>query len=101
MSYNRPKIDGFDDETGEPLTKRPDDNPEIFARRLQKFYGTTSPLIQYYTNQAQRKVLSPPHRNPHQHPHQLAFPVKAPHRLLMETVTGKTSDEIWPQLEAA
>ena len=27
MSYNPPKIDGLDDETGEPLTKRPDDNP--------------------------------------------------------------------------
>lgn len=27
MSYNRPKVDGLDDETGEPLTKRPDDNP--------------------------------------------------------------------------
>lgn len=27
MSYNRPRVEGFDDETGEPLTKRPDDNP--------------------------------------------------------------------------
>jgi adenylate kinase family enzyme len=27
MSYNRPKVDGIDDVTGEPLTKRPDDNP--------------------------------------------------------------------------
>ncbi len=27
LSYNRPRIDGLDDETGEPLTKRPDDNP--------------------------------------------------------------------------
>ena len=27
MSYNRPKVEGFDDETGEPLTKRPDDHP--------------------------------------------------------------------------
>ena len=27
MSYNPPKIDGLDDETGEPLTKRLDDNP--------------------------------------------------------------------------
>lgn len=27
MSYNRPKVDGFDDATGEPLTKRPDDRP--------------------------------------------------------------------------
>jgi adenylate kinase len=27
MSYNRPKAIGIDDETGEPLAKRPDDNP--------------------------------------------------------------------------
>lgn len=27
MSYNRPKVEGVDDETGEPLTKRPDDHP--------------------------------------------------------------------------
>lgn len=25
-SYNKPKIEGVDDITGEPLTKRPDDN---------------------------------------------------------------------------
>lgn len=27
MSYNRPKVESFDDVTGEPLTKRPDDHP--------------------------------------------------------------------------
>ena len=27
LSYNPPKVPGLDDETGEPLTKRPDDNP--------------------------------------------------------------------------
>ena len=27
MSYNRPMTEGFDDQTGEPLTKRSDDNP--------------------------------------------------------------------------
>jgi adenylate kinase family enzyme len=27
LSYNRPRVDGFDDETGEPLTKRSDDKP--------------------------------------------------------------------------
>jgi len=26
-SYNPPRVQGFDDQTGEPLTKRPDDNP--------------------------------------------------------------------------
>lgn len=31
MSYNRPKVEGLDDETGEPLTKRPDDNPVRFV----------------------------------------------------------------------
>ncbi|KAG7092518.1 hypothetical protein E1B28_008869 [Marasmius oreades] len=100
MSYNCPKIDGFDDETGEPLVKRPDDNPEVFARRLQKFYSTTSPLIAYYTNQANQRTPARPHRNPHQHPHQLAFHVQPPHRLVFKTLTGTTSDEIWPKLEA-
>ncbi|KAI6103383.1 ADK-domain-containing protein [Pisolithus sp. B1] len=44
MSYNRPKVDGLDDETGEPLAKRPDDNPEVFAHRLKQFHDSTSPL---------------------------------------------------------
>jgi nucleoside-triphosphate--adenylate kinase len=35
MSYNRPKVDGHDDITGEPLTKRPDDNPVCL--RLNSF----------------------------------------------------------------
>ena len=30
LSYNPPKVAGLDDETGEPLTKRPDDNPVSF-----------------------------------------------------------------------
>lgn len=30
LSYNPPKVAGLDDETGEPLTKRPDDNPVCF-----------------------------------------------------------------------
>ncbi|KAK0450939.1 ADK-domain-containing protein [Armillaria borealis] len=76
MSYNRPKVDGLDDETGEPLTKRPDDNPEIFTRRLDKFYSTTSPLLSYYT------ILRPPHQ------------------LVLKTLSGKTSDEIWPKLDS-
>jgi nucleoside-triphosphate--adenylate kinase len=33
LSYNRPRVDGLDDETGEPLTKRPDDNPVRVERR--------------------------------------------------------------------
>ncbi|CAK5277397.1 unnamed protein product [Mycena citricolor] len=97
VSYNPPKVDGFDDVTGEPLMKRPDDNPETFARRLQQFYASTSPLLAYYAKSANRR-----HRLPgttrKQHPHQLVFPHS--HTLLLRTLSGSTSDEIWPQLDA-
>ncbi|KAF9075238.1 ADK-domain-containing protein [Rhodocollybia butyracea] len=100
MSYNRPKIEGLDDETGEPLTKRPDDNPETFARRLDKFYSTTSPLLDFYSRLSQTRVSSTPYRHPNQHPHQLAFHTKPAHRLMLRSIFGTTSDEIWPKLEA-
>ena len=96
MSYNKPKVPGFDDITGEPLTKRPDDNPvslatsrfppcpynrlpvtsqETFALRLNKFYEATSPLIGYYGSRPSTSTK-------------------------LITLKGSTSDEIWPQLDA-
>ncbi|KAF9535298.1 adenylate kinase [Crepidotus variabilis] len=93
MSYNRPRVEGFDDQTGEPLTKRPDDNPETFARRLQKFYSATSPLLDYYATAASSEPTGPNH----QHPHQVAF--HRPSGLRLKTLSGATSDEIWPQLD--
>jgi len=75
MSYNKPKVTGFDDVTGEPLTKRPDDNPETFALRLNKFYEATSPLLDYYASQPSTSTK-------------------------LITLEGPTSDEIWPQLDA-
>lgn len=75
MSYNKPKVLGFDDITGEPLTKRPDDNPETFALRLKKFYEATSPLLDYYASQPSTGAK-------------------------LVTLKGSTSDEIWPQLDA-
>ncbi|KAI0065383.1 ADK-domain-containing protein [Artomyces pyxidatus] len=80
LSYNRPKVAGHDDETGEPLTKRPDDNPEIFARRLAQFYASTSPLLSYYSASASSAA----------HP-----------GAKMVSLRGTTSDEIWPQLDRA
>jgi len=97
LSYNPPRVPGHDDITGEPLTKRPDDNPEIFARRLSQFYAATAPLLEYYANLAS-KTPSPP-RNPNLHPHQLSFPLSGPPSLKMRTLAGSTSDEIWPQLD--
>lgn len=81
LSYNRPRVDGLDDETGEPLTKRPDDNPEVFARRLRQFYASTSPLLQYYGSP--RTSFSPDSKPK------------------LVSLRGSSSDEIWPMLEHA
>ncbi|KAL4067976.1 adenylate kinase-domain-containing protein [Scleroderma yunnanense] len=51
-SYNPPKVPGLDDVTGEPLSKRPDDTPEIFSRRLDHYYAQTSPLLYYYASRS-------------------------------------------------
>ncbi|KAF9464751.1 adenylate kinase-domain-containing protein [Collybia nuda] len=95
MSYNRPKIDGLDDETGEPLIKRPDDNIEVFSRRLSQFYASTSPLLAYYRRLSELN----PTRNLHQHPHQLSFN-SSNQKLKLETLSGTTSDENWPHLDS-
>ncbi len=100
LSYNRPRVDGLDDETGERLTKRPDDNPvrvelveeqirivpdmifqEVFARRLQQFYASTSPLLRYYGS-----------------PHTSLSTTSQPK---LVSLRGTSSDEIWPMLEHA
>jgi nucleoside-triphosphate--adenylate kinase len=47
---------------------------EIFARRLKKFYESTSPLISYYASQASPLTK-------------------------LVTLSGTTSDEIWLKLE--
>lgn len=93
MSYNKPKVPGYDDITGEPLTKRPDDNPvsrstpltiihcsstfsqETFALRLKKFYQATSPLLDYYASKPSTGTK-------------------------LITLKGSTSDDIWPELDA-
>jgi len=81
LSYNRPRVDGLDDETGEALTKRPDDNPEIFACRLRQFYTSTSPLLQYYNSLLTARLHGP--------------------KTKVVSLRGSTSDEIWPLLEHA
>ncbi|CAO3676269.1 unnamed protein product [Umbelopsis vinacea] len=48
LSYNPPKIAGHDDVTGEPLSKRQDDNPDTFKVRIQKYQTLTAPLLDHY-----------------------------------------------------
>eukprot|EP00930_Biecheleria_cincta_P047382 TRINITY_DN32834_c0_g1_i1.p1 TRINITY_DN32834_c0_g1~~TRINITY_DN32834_c0_g1_i1.p1 ORF type:complete len:242 (+),score=40.49 TRINITY_DN32834_c0_g1_i1:80-805(+) len=46
--YNPPKVEGKDDETGEPLVQRDDDKPESVRSRLQLYDDQTLPLLDFY-----------------------------------------------------
>lgn len=46
--YNPPKVEGIDDETGEPLIQRDDDKEEAILNRLDVYEKSTAPLIEYY-----------------------------------------------------
>lgn len=46
--FNPPKVEGIDDETGEPLIQRDDDKEEAIKHRLEVYAQQTEPLIKYY-----------------------------------------------------
>lgn len=50
--YNPPKVAGKDDETGEDLIQRADDEESTVRKRLQVYHAQTSPLIEYYASQS-------------------------------------------------
>ena len=44
----KPKTDGLCDHDGTKLVQRPDDNPEVVAKRLATYHQQTEPLVEYY-----------------------------------------------------
>jgi adenylate kinase len=70
-TFNAPKVPGLDDATGEPLTRRDDDDPQVWQNRLEQFEKSSLPLLEHYD---QRGILW--------------------------TVQGNSSDEISPKLFA-
>ena len=50
VDFNPPKKPGMDDETGEELIIRKDDEPETVKDRLKVYWTQTQPLIEYYSN---------------------------------------------------
>lgn len=68
-TFNPPKVAGKDDITGEPLTRRDDDDPEVWKNRLSQFNTSVEPLLNHYDRKG-----------------------------ILWTVTGNSSDEISPQL---
>ena len=49
IRYNPPKVEGLDDETGEPLTQRKDDVEDTVRNRLRIYEEQTAPLVAYYS----------------------------------------------------
>ena len=68
-TFNPPQVSGRDDVTGEPLTRRADDDPDTWKARLRKFEDTSRPLLEHYG-----------------------------HKGVLWTVEGSSSDEISPLL---
>ena len=48
INFNPPKIDNIDDNTGEELIIRPDDQESTVRKRLEVYHLETSPLIMFY-----------------------------------------------------
>jgi len=57
IEYNPPKVEGIDDETGEPLIQREDDKPDTVIKRLSVYHDQTKPLSEFYINQSNSSNL--------------------------------------------
>jgi adenylate kinase len=58
--YNPPVVDGIDDETGDSLIQREDDQEDTVKYRLSVYHEQTEPLIKYYSGWAQSEEQSAP-----------------------------------------
>ena len=61
--YNPPKKDGFDDETGDPLIQRDDDQESVVRDRLSVYHEQTEPLIHFYSSWAKTDPAGAPTMN--------------------------------------
>jgi len=52
--FNPPREEGRDDETGEALVQRDDDQEETVRQRLKVYHDQTEPLIGYYSSWAEQ-----------------------------------------------
>ena len=49
VKFNPPKVEGKDDETGEPLIQRDDDSEATVLKRLEIYHSQTKPLVAFYS----------------------------------------------------
>lgn len=48
VTYNPPKVEGIDDDTGEQLIQREDDTEATVSHRLEVYHDQTEPLVEFY-----------------------------------------------------
>lgn len=53
IQYNPPEVADVDDQTGEPLIQRDDDQEDTVKSRLKVYHAQTKPLVEYYCSWAQ------------------------------------------------
>lgn len=70
LDFNRPKVAGKDDKTGDDLEQREDDKPDIVRKRLEIYEECIKPMADFYRG---LKVLN--------------------------EFNGRTTNEIWPHVE--
>lgn len=58
--FNPPKTEGKDDETGEDLIQREDDQEETVKKRLEIYHDQTEPLVEYYSSWAAKEEDNSP-----------------------------------------
>lgn len=59
VEFNPPKVTGKDDETGEALIQRKDDQEETIRNRLTVYHQQTEPLVRYYADCAAADSAAP------------------------------------------
>lgn len=60
VTHNPPKTEGVDDETGEPLIQREDDQEETIRKRLAVYHEQTEPLVGFYQSLESQNGAAPP-----------------------------------------
>jgi adenylate kinase len=60
VKFNPPKVAGQDDVTGEPLVQRDDDRETTVRHRLDVYMKQTRPLVDYYSQWAEREPTAAP-----------------------------------------
>lgn len=58
IEFNKPKQEGIDDETGDPLIQRDDDQEDIVKKRLAVYHEQTKPLVDFYSAEGQSAKFS-------------------------------------------